>query len=791
MNKHPSTDEMRARYERAQDLYQERDRLNANSMKAVKDPLKMARNATPLPVWIGHSDSFWYERQFETGREYRLIDAEKGTNELAFDHNLFAKLLASASGETVNAEHLPISSVKIHEGNDRIEFVAFDKRWLFENNTVTEIITASADTKKSVMGDLAASSLVSPDGKRAVFTRDYNLWLKDLSSGEEWALTEDGEEFYDYAVGGSAWAFPMTYDIQARWSPDSRRLFTLQKDRRQVKEMPVMQYVPRDGTVRPQVDSYRVAHPGDEHVEEYRLFSIEVDSGRIQDVDYKRVPTTRNSAGFFEVDLGWWGKDSRLAYFIDVDRYYKYARLVEFNTDTGKTRILFEETSDTRVRFMLHGDALPNFLPLPDTNELLWYSERSGWGHFYLYDLVTGELKKTVTEGNWAVRDVVRYEEKRRELFITTSGRNLDRDPYYRDLVRVNIDTGSMATIVESDHEYLTITPREITGMFGGAGAISSNGVSPTGNFAVVTRSRIDEAPVSYLFSRGGKQLLEIESADISGLPHDWQWPEPVKVKAADGETDIYGAIYRPRGFSPDKSYPIIDHGFNVPDTPFVPKGSFTCTSGFGFGFYEPFALAELGFIVVQIDGRGLPYRSREFMDETYGSANASNNLADHVAGIKQLAERYPYMDINRVGITTATGGAGGLQGLLHHPEFFKVGVQDTLPDSRLWSCTMWGDMFEGPLPNSYTPLEELVSNMKGKLLLMHNMFDPSTPVAATFRVVHALQEAGKDFDLIVEPKPKSFRGLSPYQIRRAWDHMVRHLLGVEPPKEFRLTTDK
>ena len=790
MNNHPTTDEMQARYERAKEFYQEGSTLIENSMLAVKAPLTIARNTTLLPVWIGDSDSFWYERQFETGREYRLVDANKGSNELAFDHSVFAKSLASVSGETVNAEHLPISSVKIREENKGMEFVAFDKRWLYKNNTVTEIITASADTKKSVMGDLAASSLVSPDGKKAVFTRDYNLWLKDLSSGEERALTEDGEEFYDYAVGGSAWAFPMTYDIQARWSPDSSRLFTLQKDRRQVKEMPVMQYVPQDAAVRPQVDSYRIAHPGDEHVEEYRLLSVDVESGLVQDVDYRRVPTTRNSAGFFEVDLGWWGKDSRLAYFIDVDRYYKYARLVEFNTDTGKTRILFEETASTRVRLFLNGDALPNFVPLPDTNELLWYSERSGWAHFYLYDLVTGEMKNAITEGDWVVRDFVRFDKKRRELFVTTSGRHEDRDPYYRDLIRVNIDTGEMATMVESDHEYLTITPREMGGMFGGAGAISSNGISPTGNFAVVTRSRIDEAPVSVLFDRHGKQLLEIEAADLTGLPHDWRWPEPIKVKAADGETDIYGAIYRPRDFSPDKSYPIIDHCYNVADTPFVPKGSFNNGTAFGCWFYEPFALAELGFIVVQIDGRGLPYRSRDFMDETYGSANASNDLADHVAGIKELAERYPYMDTDHVGIITATGGAGGLQGLLHHPEFFKVGVQDTLPDSRLWSSTMWGDMFEGPLPNSYTPLEELVSNMKGKLLLMHNMLDPSTPVAATFRVVHALQQAGKDFDLIVEPQPEFIRGLSPYQIRRAWDHMVRHLLGVEPPEEFRLTAD-
>ncbi|WP_165776875.1 S9 family peptidase [Paremcibacter congregatus] len=780
-----SPEEIIARYSRSKALYQEGDNLMWNTMRSVKRPLNLARNTTVLPVWIKESECFWYERAFKEGREYRLVDAKKSRNECAFDHNLLALELKIASGEIVNAHNLPISEVKISMNPLIVGFAAFDKRWTFKGGKVKELINGFDEVKESVFGVLPSNSITSPDGQKSVFTRDYNLWVRDVKSGIERQLTQDGEEFYDYAASGSSWGYSLILDLQVRWSPDSKRLFTVQKDRREVKDLSIMQYVPKDGSIRPKVDRYRIAFPGDKHVEEYRILAIDVESCQAQEAEYRRVPTTRNSAGFFQVDLGWWGKDSRKAYFIDVDRYYKFARLVEFDTSTGNTRILFEEQSDTRVSLFLNGDALPNFLPLPETNELIWYSERSGWAHFYLYDLTNGELKSTVTSGEWVARDLVRFDETRREIFITTSGRVKGRDPYYRDLVRINIDSGKITTLVSSNHEYITITPREITGLF--SGNMAANGVSPSGDYAVVTRSKSDEAPVSLLIDRNGNNIMEVEKADLTGLPKNWRWPEAVKMTAADGKTDIYGVIYRPRNFDPRKSYPVIDHGFNVADMPFAPKGSFTNAIGFGSFYYDPFALAELGFIVVQIDGRGTPYRSKAFMDETYGWANSSNMLSDHVAGIKELGKRYPYMDIDRVGITTATGGAGGILGLLEHPDFYKVGVQDTLPDSRMWGSTMWGDMYEGRTPTPNQHPEEMVEKLKGKLLIMHNMLDMATPVAATFRLVHALQLAGKDFDLIVEPKPNNFRGLSPYQIRRAWDHMVRYLQGNEPPYEYKL----
>lgn len=736
---------------------------------------KMALNTTLFPVWIGNSDIFWYERQIKDGAEYRLVNAEKATNEAAFDHKHLAEELSKVIGDGISPTALPICSVEIDLESKSVSFKAFDRHWVYRNKAgiLAEVIKEPSDW------------LFSPDAKQAVFVRNYNLWIKNSETSEEKALTTDGEKYNEYGAAGTAWGveIPNSGIVQACWSTDGKRVLTVQKDRRQVKILPVMEYVPEDGSVRPKVTDYKVAYPDDDHVEEYRLLAIDVENSRITEAKYGRLPTIRNSAGFFDVQLGWWGKDARLAYFIDVDRFCKRARLVEFDTDTGNTSVLFEEQSPTHIDLMLHSDGLPNFIPLPDTHELLWYSERSGWAHYYLYDLTTGHLKTVVTQGEWVVRDVIRFDANRRELFVTTSGRVKDRDPYYRDLIRVNIDTGKITTLITSDHDCIAITPREITALF--AGNSVSNGVSATGNYAVVTCSRADEVPISHLLDRNGKQIMVLETADISALPNGWCWPEPVQMKAADGITDIYGLIYRPSDFTPGQSYPVLDHGMITPEGPWVAKGSFTNSAGFGMSYLEPLSLAELGFIVVQIDGRGLPFRSKAFMDESYGWMQSAGNLADHVAGIKQLAKRYPYMDLARVGISTFQGGPAGINGLLDYPDFYRVGIQATPHDSRMTGATMFGNAYEGPEGAAGTYPEERVDRLQGKLLIMHNMLDPTTPVAATFRLVHALQRADKDFDLVVEPKPEKRRGMSRYQIRRAWDFLVRHLKGVEPPKAF------
>lgn len=790
-------DAMSDRYQRA-----------ATIMQGVHSK-RLVRNTTIFPVWIENSDFFWYERDVKKTvdtsdadpnvslhkKEYRLVNAGTGDNCIAFDHIALATALAEAAGKDVDADNLPITKVsmsfnKKESGQagvvDELRFKALDQSWRYH----------SADAVCTAIKEMAADNeRLSPDGTKVVFRRDNNLWLRALDSGEERALTQDGEPDFIYAAPGAAWGFEHEFDQrpQALWSPDSKQIFTVQRDTRQVKTLPIVHHVPRGDEVRPTIEHVKVAYPGDEHVETQRMITIDCETGNIQAADYEQIPTTRNSFGFFSSNLGWWGSDSQTAYFVDLDSSYQRVRVVEFNSRTGATRILFEETSATHINLMLNSDERPTFIPLPDSDELLWFSERSGWAHLYLYSLETGELKNIVTQGNWVVRDIVHIDTASREVYLQTAGRSAGRDPYYRDLCRVHLDTGVMATLAEGDHEYWSVTQKNMNTFLAnafGRDVSAANSISPSGNFAVVTRSRADEAPASLIVNRDGKVVCEVEAADTTDLPNNWQWPEPVELLAADNVTNIYGLLFRPSDFSPERSYPIIAHLFANPEITWVSKGSFTNGAALGWPYLDAAALAELGFIVLQLDTRGTSCREKAFHDESYGWAESACNLDDWVAAIRQVAQRYSYIDLNRVGITSHTaGGPGGIQGLLQHPDFFSVGVNGLCHDSRLMSRSMWGDIYEGTRKAARQEQypEELAGNLKGKLLMMHGMLDASCPPASMLRIVEALQQANKNFEMLLLPNVG--HEMPGYMVRRAWDHFVRYLLEDEPPKEFKLTT--
>ena len=638
---------------------------------------------------------------------------------------------------------------------------------------------------------------ISPDGKKVAFARDYNLWVQDVETRKEHALTTDGEYGYAYATSPITWGMPLNTDLQACWSPDSRILFTVQTDNRQVKRTPVIDYVPEDGAIRSTVTEYPCGYAGDEHMEEQRILAISIETGMQQGANYHPVPVNRSAFGLFTDNLGWWSNDSRHAYFVDLERGYQTARVVEFDTHTGATRILFEETSKTYLNLSPNETTPATSLPLPDSQELIWFSERSGWAHLYLYDLDTGNLKHPITQGAWLVREILHFDSEHRELFFQAGGRVTNRDPYYLDICRVNIDTGKITALTNSDHEYTvfgSLGPRttiSFMGSFSDPDAlINTSGISPDASYVVATRSRADEAPVTILIDREGKPLLEVEKADVYGVPDGWQWPEPVELLAADGETDIYGVVFRPSDFSPDKSYAVIDYTLCIAEFSSVSKGSLSNAVAGGMFYLQAAALAELGFIVVTIDGRGTAYRDRAFADTSYGWMPSASDAEDRIDGIKQLAKRFPYMDLDCVGIIGVSGTVGAVYGLLEHPEFYQVGVSHAFMDSRI-IATVCKEQYEelGPAKNHHKHAEQQVDKLQGKLLLMHGLQDTITHVAATYRLVDALQQANKDFDMLVlpnEPGAKSGAHISSfYAFRRTWDYFVKHLLGVEPPKEF------
>lgn len=773
-NELPTENEMSKRYEVAQSLVQGVGTKN------------IAFNTTLIPHWIGNSDCFWYERESRCGKEFRIVDASICSNEALFDHECFADILASASGIEVNSEDIPITKIHILLSPLVIKFDAFGRRWVY------------IDDKKSCVEEVQYPNnwSISPDGSNAAFVRDHNIWIREIASGNERALTQDGEPFYCYAstpsASGFKWAAP---GLQASWSPDGKRLFTLQMDTRKVKTMPMIAHVPSDGRLRPFVidPDRRVALPGDDNIDEYRFLCIDIDSGKQQDAHYRRCPVFRNALPFFTYPHSWWARDSRYTYFLDLERGGDHvARLVEFDTCNGRTRVVIEEESpDTCFKLRLDSMIPYQVRLLPDSDDVIWYSERSGWAHLYLYDLKTGELKHPITKGDWLVRDIHHYDPERRELVIQTAGRDHERNPYYRDVCCVNIDTGELRSIVSTDDEYVIFeeggelaanisTVRDIWG---------GSGISKSGRYIVTTRSRADTIPVSLLLDRSGNELLTLETAECPGLPLGWQWPEPVKLLAADGETDIYGHVFRPSHFSSTRSYPVLDFSTTLKESNHYLAGSFTNEAVAGAGYLYPAALAELGFIVVDIYGRGTSSRYRAFSADPNSDLPCSNNQADRIAGIRQLAEKYTYMDLDRVGVGGSLSTNAPVCGLLGNPEFYKVGVSHGSGiDMRLKSA-YFGEAY-GDLPTfseKRRPVSDYAKNLKGNLLIMHGMLSPSINVANSFGLIDALQRENKDFDMLILPNDKY--PMSSYAIRRGWDYLVKHLLGVKPPMEFKLTT--
>ena len=745
-----------------------------------------------FPHWVGDTNCFWYERvvrdrqntSTESRVEYRMVDAVAQCNELAFDHEALANALSIAAQREVFAHKLPIESVDFDLTPLRVRFTAFDRRWVFDAKSAE---CAEAELRPQ-------SWLISPDRKRAVFVKDFNLVLRVLDTGEERNLTEDGCEDWAYGMPGDNYAASSDvwgYLAQACWSPDGKQVLTVVRDTRNVKVLPVVQHVPLDGTIRPKVVNCKIALPGDDSVPEYALLAIDIESGDIQKAQYPAIPALNNGRGFFTDKMGWWALDSRRAYFVDQTRDHRTINVVEFDTASGQTRVVFSETSATHLSMSPGMYMTPAFWPIQETNELVWWSERTGWGHLYLYDLNTGDLKRTLTKGEWLVYQVLRFDFERKEIFVQTAGRVPGRDPYYNDLCRVHLDTGNIFEIASSDHDYIASSKRDFITSYAKSIAIdvdTSSALSPDGEFAVVTRSRVDQESVSVLLDRKGSELLTLERADVSELPASWQWPEPVKLKAADGKTDTYGVVFRPSDFSASNSYPVVALGHHMPDVIVSPKGSFMSDSSFfGIHFNYAAALAELGFIVVTIDGRGTPRRDKRFQDDVYGRVLSGNLMKDEVAGIRQLAERYPYIDLERVGSACLTGGPGAVRGLLEHPDFYKVGVSVVQHDPRLMPCTVMGDKFEGPFDErcDHQYPEDLVENLRGKLLLINGMLDTGNPVACLLRLTHALEMANKDFDMHVSAG--GGHGASNFQLRRCWDYLVRHLMGAEPPKEFAL----
>ena len=484
---------------------------------------QMVKNDVVLSCWIKDSHCFCYIKQTQNGKEYRLVDAKAATNITAFDHGALANILGQERAQEIDPDNLPIHDVFIELSPLRVFFTAFNKSWLFnsESNCCREVdklhsMSCNAYSDDKTFLPLSpflgrGYCLESPSGALSVFVSDHNLWLKNQKTGEKTQLTKDGEKGNSYGGGLFDHAVP------ALWSPDSCHLICARWDDSAASDS-TLDLVPDDGLpwrVRPG----RKALSGDEHIESLELITIDISTGNISTPDYPLLMQVSSIGaqrpGFFRVNMAWWSTDNRTAYFVDVARGAKSVRVVEWDTRTERTRVLLEESTSTfcSLSHSCNFDR-PSMLPLPDSNELIWFSERSGWAHLYLYCLATGELKQTITKGNWLVRDVLHFDLRSRELLLQTAGRNTGINPYYRDICKVNIDTGELTTLASGNYDYcvyhyISDWVSNWSTMVGLGGGIVNNaihGISPCGHYLVATRSRVDMPPETLLIGRHGKR---------------------------------------------------------------------------------------------------------------------------------------------------------------------------------------------------------------------------------------------------------------------------------------------
>jgi dipeptidyl aminopeptidase/acylaminoacyl peptidase len=728
------------------------------------------------PTWLA-DERFWYRNTTAEGSEFVLVDPAKGTREMAFDHAKLAAALSTASGTKYDGAHLPFQAFTPSPDSLSVSFTAGDKAWKCDRQGVACAIDPNPPPAVPGGGGRGGrggrggggrggGGAESPDHKSSVFIRDNNLWLHDIATSKDTQLTFDGEKDFGYATDNAGWT--ASNNAVVLWSPDSKKIATYQQDQRGVGEM----YLVNTTVGHPTLQAWKYPLPGDKIVTTIQRVVIDVTVPKV--VRLQMPPDQHRSTLCDDIKCGGtmdvqWNADGTQLMFVSTSRDHKVEDLKIADAATGAVRDVLEEKTAT---FYESGNGHMNWHYLPDTNEFIWFSEQSDWGQLYLYDLTTGKLKNQITTGEGNVTQINRLDEKNRVIYFQGVGKEKGRDPYFTHLYSVGFDGKNQKLLTPDDGNH-------------------SIEWSPSFKYFVDTYSKPDVPPVSALRDVNGKLVTPLEKADISKLSESgWKPPQPITMKARDGVTDIYGLMFKPTNLDPTKKYPIINHIYPGPQTGSVGSRSFSVARG------DCQALAELGFIVVEIDGMGTPWRSKKFHEKYFGDMG-DNTLPDQVAGMKELARKYPWIDIDKVGIYGHSGGGYATAGaMFHYPDFFKVGISESgNHDNREYEddwAEKWMGLDETKIgtnsPYDNQANQNFAKNLKGHLLLAHGTVDNNVPPYNTLLVVSELIKANKDFDLILFPNRQHGYGPdSNYMTRRRWDYFVRYLMGAEPPKEFEM----
>lgn len=716
------------------------------------------------PRWIEDGSRFWYTVGTPEGKRFIQVDTKAGVRDVAFDHKRLADALAAESGQEVDAAALPFFAVELTTG--AVEFDAFGAHWRVSLDDYACQRSEGAPPGNPL-------EVASPDRKFAVYRAGHDLRARSLDGSRDWALTSDGTEDVDY---GASPDYLMYSTLLAKvglphlppcvaWSPDGTRLLTHRTDNRGVRRTHLVDSAPAAGG-EPKLLSQRYPHPGDDSSTVAEFVVIDIESGTVVTAQADPVGMSVMSPIFRR--WAWWAEDGSAVYYLGWGREGVHTlSLYRLDPESGEVRTVVGETGETRVEPAQRELQQPMVRLFSGGRELLWYSQRDGWGHLYLYDTDSGELRGQVTSGPWAVQEILRVDEERRVVHFVASGL-VEEDPYRRTVCRVNLDGSGFAKVTDDAFDHVVT-------------------VAENGEFFIDSASTTDTPPTATVRDWDGKVLVELERADITRLTAcGWSAPERFRVTGADGETEIYGLLYRPHGFDPSRRYPVIDHPHALPmDNRVSP--SFDP----GWYGYEAEALAALGFVVIAVDGAGTPGRGKAFHDATYGKLAAG--LADHASAVRELAATRPWMDLDRVGATgTSAGGFAALRALLDFPELFKVGVAESGMHDFRYLDKEHAEAYHGPFDEAgyaATSNVDAADRLEGKLLLLHGGLDDRVSPDLTLRLADALIAADKDFDLVIVPgADHMYFGYEHYVNRRKWDFLVRHLLGVEPPADYRLS---
>ena len=729
----------------------------------------MAYNTAPLVdhavqkvEWLDNAH-FWYRDHDSQGDHFMHLDAASGKAAPLFDQVKLAAALGKLTGKPVDASKLPVTGYSV-KPDDRLGITFRDKQYLCDMKAAACVADKGAQAANN------EPLVLSPDRKSAAFIRDWNLWLRDVATGKETQLTTDGVENFGYATDNAGWKH--TDNAILVWSPDSTQIATFQQDQRKTGDM----YMISTNVGHPKLEAWKYPLVGDKDVTMIERVIIDVPTHQV--VRLQMPPDQHRSTLCDDVscgpDGGWddvqWAPDGKTLAFVSTSRDHKSATLRVADARSGKVHDVLNETVPT---YYESGNGKVNWSYLPQSNEVIWFSERNNWGNLYLYDLASGKLKHAITTGEGNVTEVLRVDDKNRTLWFRGVGREHGENPYYQQFYKVGFDGGQPTLLTPEDADH-TVT------------------LSPDGKYFVDAYSTTDTPPVTVLRgSDDGKTVASVARADISRLrAAGWVPPQVFTVKARDGKTDLYGVMFKPTHFDPHKKYPVIDYIYPGPQTGSVRSFGFLAANG------DNQSLAELGFIVVAIDGMGTPWRSKAFHDAYYANMG-DNTLPDQVAGIKELGKQHAWIDLDRVGIWGHSGGGNATaDALFRYPDFFKVGwAESGNHDNRNYEDD-WAEKWQGLLvtnkdgSSNYDDQanQNLAKHLKGHLMLVHGTMDDNVPTSNTLLVVDALIKANRDFDLLLIPNAHhGYAAATPYATRRRWDYFVRNLAGDTPPKEYEL----